>query len=272
VTQTGRQRQERILAEIFEKRHVSAKGLASQMSVSEATIRRDLKALAETGRIDLVHGGATLPRAGDSSFLSREQRNVEAKRIIGRLAADLVRDGDQIFLDPGTTCFAMSAFLKRKRGLSIIINSVRLAPELMMSGVSVIMLGGQYRPDRMDTVGPMAASSLDQLRGYSAFVGADGLSQDFGPTADDIESANLYRLAIRHAREATLLVDHSKFSSPSLYKIVDWGAIPRIVTDQPPDPEWMEFLEAHRIKVICPDGNTADEQQGTDPRARTSGP
>ncbi len=260
MTHTARERQEQILAEVFEKRHVSARGLAAQMAVSEATVRRDLKALADTGKVELVHGGATLPRAGDSSFLTREQRNVEAKRIIGRLAADLVRDGDQIFLDPGTTCFAMAASLKRRRGLSIIINSVRLAPELMLSGVSVIMLGGQYRPDRMDMVGPLAASSLDQLRGYSAFVGADGLSQDFGPTADDIESANLYRLAIRHAREATLLVDHTKFSNPSLYKIVDWGAIPRIVTDQRPEPAWMRFLEAHRIKLVCPENSPSEEQ------------
>jgi DeoR/GlpR family transcriptional regulator of sugar metabolism len=203
--------------------------------------------------LELFHGGATLPRAGDSSFLTREQRNSEAKQTIGRLAAELVADGDQLFLDAGTTCFAMVAFLKRKRGLSVITNSVRLAPELTMPDANVIMVGGRFRPDRMDTVGPLAASGLDQLRGYAAFVGADGLSQDFGPTASDIESANLHRLAIGHARETTLLVDHTKFSSPSLYKIVEWGAIRRIVTDQPPDAGWIKFLEAHRIKIIHPE-------------------
>lgn len=256
MTHTARQRQEQILAEVLERRHVTARDLALRMAVSEATVRRDLRALAETGRLELVHGGATLPRPGDYSFLSREQQNIGAKQAIGRLAAEMVADGDQIFMDAGTTCFAMMAFLKRKRGLSIITNSVRLAPEVTMSEANVIMVGGRFRPDRLDTVGPLAASGLDQLRGYAAFVGADGLSQDFGPTASDIESANLHRLAIGHARETTLLVDHSKFSSPSLYKIVDWGAIRRIVTDQPPDAGWVKFLEAHRIKIIHPEARS----------------
>lgn len=250
----AKRRQEEILAELMVRRHVSARDLAMQMSVSEATVRRDLRALAELGKLKLVHGGATLARDGDSSFLIREAKNIEAKRTIGRLAAGLVQDGDQIYLDSGTTCFAMAAFLKGRRGISVILNSVRLAPELDVPGTDVIMLGGKYRPDRMDTVGPLAAASLDQLRGYTAFVGADGLSQDFGPTASDIESADLHRLAIRHAREVNLLVDRTKFSSPSLYKIVDWGAISRIITDQAPSPEWMGFLEGRKIKVLFPHG------------------
>lgn len=249
---TARRRQEQILAELMVRRHVSARDLAIQMKVSESTVRRDLRVLAGLGKLELVHGGATLARSGDASFLIRETRNLEAKRTIGRLAADLVQDGDQIFLDSGTTCFAMAAFLKGRRGISVILHSVRLAPELDVPGMDVILLGGKYRPDRMDTVGPLAAASLDQLRGYRAFVGADGLSQDFGPTASDIESADLHRLAIRHAREVNLLVDHTKFSSPSLYKIVDWGAIHRIVTDRRPAAEWMEFLEGRRISVLFP--------------------
>ncbi len=268
MTSSARERQEQILAEIYQKRHVSARDLAARMAVSEATVRRDLKALAETGKVDLVHGGATLPRMGDFGL---QTPHMEAKRQIGRLAADLVADGDQIFLDSGTTCFAMAAFLKRKRGLSVIINSARLAVELVMPGTSVIMLGGRYRPERMDTVGPMAMGSLDQLRGYAAFVGADGLGRDFGPTASDIESAELYRLAIRHAREATLLVDRSKFASPSLYKIVDWTAIARIVTDQSPDPEWMEFLEAKGIKVLWPGGVPTGDRHGPVPGAGVPG-
>ena len=129
----------------------------------------------------------------------------------------------------------MVPFLKRKRGLSIIVNSARLALELDAPGMSVILLGGQYRPDRMDTVGPLAIATLDQLRGYLCFIGADGLDMDFGPAAADIESADLNRLAVRNARETVLLVDHTKFAAPSLFKIVDWEPISRVVTDQPPD-------------------------------------
>ncbi|MGE5609339.1 MAG: DeoR/GlpR family DNA-binding transcription regulator [Bacillota bacterium] len=249
---SARERRERILAELFEKRHVTAKDLAVAMAVSEATVRRDLKALADSGQLELVYGGAALRRPADYSFHSKGTRNVEAKRAIGQLAAGLVGDNEQIFIDSGTTCFEMVPFLKRRRNLSVIVNSARLTLELDAPGVSVLMLGGQYRPDRMDAVGPLATATLDQLRGYLCFIGADGLGMDFGLAAADIESANLYRLAAHNARETVLLADHTKFFTLSLFKIVEWDLISRLVTDKEPSQEWCEFLNAKGIQVIHP--------------------
>jgi DeoR/GlpR family transcriptional regulator of sugar metabolism len=248
-----RQRREKILAAILEKRHVSARDLATDVSASEATVRRDLKALAAEGEVELVYGGATLRRPSDYSFRSKGQRNTEAKRVIGRLAADLVGEDEQIFLDSGTTCFEMLPFLKARRRLSIICASARLALEMDTPGISVILLGGQYRPDRMDTVGSLATATLDQLRGYLCFIGADGLDQDFGPAAADLESADLNRRAVRNARQTVLIVDHTKFAAASLCKIVDWELVSRIVTDRAPSPEWMEFLSARGIQVDYPE-------------------
>lgn len=223
------------------------------MAVSEATVRRDLRELARDQKVNLVHGGATLPGNGDFSFGAKRRRQLDAKHVIGQLAADIVRDGEQIFLDSGTTCFEMAAPLTAKRGLSIIVNSARLALELKTPAMNLIILGGQYRPDRMDTVGPITLSMLEQLRGYTAFIGADGLSMSFGVSAADIESAHLHRLAVGNAREAVLLVDHTKFENASLFKIVDWDSIDRLVTDRRPDDDWMRFLHEQQITVICPD-------------------
>ena len=248
-----RQRREKILAAVSEKRHVTARDLAVEMSASEATVRRDLKALAAAGEVELVYGGATLRRASDHSFHSKGKRNVEAKRVIARLAADLIGNDEQIFLDSGTTCFELIPFLKTRQRLSIICSSARLALELDSPGVSVILLGGQYRPDRMDTVGLLAAAPLDQLRGYVCFIGADGLDRDFGPAAADLESADLNRRAVRNARQTVLLVDHTKFTAASLCKVVEWSSVSRIVTDQAPSPEWMEFLSARGIQVDYPE-------------------
>jgi DeoR/GlpR family transcriptional regulator of sugar metabolism len=248
-----RQRREKILATIFEKRHVTARDLAVDLSASEATVRRDLRAMAAEGEIELVYGGATIRRFSDFSFQSKGKRNVEAKRVIGRLAADLVGDDEQLFLDSGTTCFEMLPFLKVRRRLSMICASARLAIEMDSPGISVILLGGQYRPDRMDTVGPLAAATLDQLRGYLCFIGADGLDKDLGPTAADLESADLNRRAVRNARQTVLLVDHTKFASASLCKIVGWESVSRIVTNRAPTPEWMDFLGARGIQVDYPE-------------------
>ncbi len=251
---TSKQRHEQILSEIVEFGHVEVKKLAQKLSVSDATIRRDLRVLADANHAELTYGGATLPRPSDFSVRSKADRNVEAKRVIGKLAAELVGDNEQICLDSGTTCFEMCPHLKRRRGLLVIVNSARLAMELgPCMDVKVLMIGGNYRPDRMDSVGPLANATIEQLRGYLAFIGADGLSMDFGVSASDIESALLYRQVIRNARETILLVDHTKFLTPSLFKICEISDIARIVTDQEPLPEWLEFLHGQGIVLHYPD-------------------
>ncbi|MBN1867443.1 DeoR/GlpR transcriptional regulator [Candidatus Sumerlaeota bacterium] len=247
------QRHERILGEVYEKGRAAVKDLAVSLSVSEATVRRDLKKLAGNGRIELIYGGATLARPSDFSFHSKEMRHIQDKRLIGRLAARLISNNDQIFLDSGTTCFQIASHIKMKRNLTVMANSARLATELSAPGLNVVLLGGQYRPDRMDTVGPLTTRTLENLRGYVAFIGCDGLSMDFGLTASDIDSAHLHALVIANSRETVLVADHSKFAAPSLYRIVGFESLTRIVTDRRPDEEWMQFLGERGIEVVCPD-------------------
>jgi DeoR/GlpR family transcriptional regulator of sugar metabolism len=138
--------------------------------------------------------------------------------------------------------------------MTVIVNSMRFAVELGPCAAenSIVVLGGQYRPERMDTVGAITSTSLEQLRGFRAFVGADGLSPEFGVTACDIESAHLYKLAIRNAREAILMVDHTKFLAPSLFKICELDDISRIVTDRRPSNEWVAHLNDRGIDLIYP--------------------
>lgn len=256
MTVTSKERHERIVEKVLEKKHLSAGELAKDLGVSEATIRRDLKALGREGRLELYYGGASISRSSDYSFQAKSLRNVEAKRAVGRLAAELVGDGERILLDSGTTCCEVIPHIKQRLGLSVIVNSARLALELDAPGISVIMIGGQYRPDRLDNVGPLSLATLEHLRGYVAFIGADGLSIEFGPAAADIDSAHLYGFASKNAREMVLLVDHSKFSTPSLYKIVDWQSVSKIITDREVSDEWAEFLKRREIDLIYPEQGT----------------
>lgn len=253
-----RQRRDRILSDMYSHGHVVVSDLAEALSVSEATVRRDLRALAAENPIELTYGGATLVRSYDYSFRAKAARNVEAKRIIGKLAADMVADGDIVFLDAGTTCCEMVPYLRRKRGLTVIVNSARRALELDTPSVNVIAVGGQYRPDRMDTAGPLAINTFELLRGYVAFLGTDGLSMDFGLTAGDIETAHLTRAAARNARTSILLADHSKFASPSLFKIVDFDAVSRVITDTPPSREWLDFFASKDIALTLPSSADAE--------------
>lgn len=252
MSQATEARRQRIMAQLLDRKHVTVKELATSMDVSGATVRRDLKALANEEDLQLVHGGATLPHQKDFSFRAKQLRATDEKRIIGRLATALVMDGDQVFLDSGTTCSEMVPYLKKLHALTVLANSARLALELNAPGLSIFLIGGEYRPDRMDTVGPMAMSTLNQVRGYAAFIGADGLSMDFGPSASDVASAHLHRIVIQNAREAVLLVDSSKFGYASLFQIVDWSHIDKVVTDGEPDQPWKRFLEEKDIELITP--------------------
>src|SRR5512146_2562918 len=98
-------RRSRIITEVLKRKHVTARDLALEMNVSEATVRRDFKALAGSGQVDLVYGGATVARNDDYSFGSKSRRNLEAKRAIAELVAEVIPDGEQLLLDSGTTCF-----------------------------------------------------------------------------------------------------------------------------------------------------------------------
>jgi len=118
-----RQRQDQIMTQLYSQSEVSAAALARYLGVSEATIRRDLRSLARAGQVVLSYGGAVLSGKTDFSFRSKAARNVQAKMIIGKLAAALASDGDQVFLDSGTTCAAMAPYLKAKRALSVIATS-----------------------------------------------------------------------------------------------------------------------------------------------------
>lgn len=247
------ERRDEIVTRVLRRGHAAIKDLSSELCVSEATVRRDLRVLADAGEVELVYGGATLPRVSDHSISSRALRNAEAKREIGCLAAGLVADQETLYIDAGTTCFEMRHYLQRKRGLSIILNSTRLAIELGSStDASIVQLGGHYRPESMDAVGPLAVAAIDQLRGYLAFIGADGLGMEFGLTANDIQTAFLYQHVLKNAREAILLVDHTKFLTPSLFRICGWDGISRVITDRQPEPDWLAFLQGNGIEVVWP--------------------
>ena len=246
-------RKDEILRILYEQGHVEVRPLSEILNVSEATTRRDLRRMSDEGLLELVYGGATLPRNGNYSIRSRQTRNTEAKRVIGQLAAGLVRNGDSLFIDSGTTCACMVPNLLTRQDLSIITNSNLVAAEIgERTNFNVLQLGGKFRFERMDSVGPFAQMIVEQLSGYRAFIGADGLALDIGMTSTDVDTAYLYRSVVLHASETTLLVDHTKFNAPALYKILGLDTVNRVVTDQPPPSEWMDLLERNGIDLILP--------------------
>lgn len=252
MSQASVHRRQRIMAQLLDKKQVTVRELAQSMKVSDATVRRDLRVLADEQGLELNHGGASLCSERDYSYQAKSLRAIEAKRIVGRLAGELIKDEDHIFLDSGTTCSEVVPCIKQKHNVIVLANSARLALELDGTSARLFMLGGEYRPARMDTVGPMALAALNTVRGYVAFFGADGISMDFGPSASDIESAHLHRQVAQNATSTVLLVDHSKFGNASLFQIVEWEQINKVVTDKALTLEWKEFFREMKIEAVFP--------------------
>jgi DeoR/GlpR family transcriptional regulator of sugar metabolism len=249
-----------ILEKIEKDSSVLVKDIAEELGVSETTIRRDLNELDTQKLVRQVYGGAVRlersSRAFRFSWANRSTEEIEAKKRIGRRAAAFVHDDDILYVDPGTTSWEMIPYLKDKRNLTIISNSVRLQQCMEFIGHhNIIQLGGTFRPDRLDTVGTLAIMGLDQLRGYKAFQGGDGMDIEFGLSAIDHESALIAKTALAKAREVFVIADHSKFERPSLlFKITDVENINYIVTDRPLSHPWTEKCRQSDVKVVVAEG------------------
>jgi len=249
-------RKKTILARLERDGSVLVKDIAEELAISETTVRRDLNELDSLGVLKQVYGGAVridaepAPRI-NFSIVNRSSHNIDEKKRIGLRAASLVLDNDIIYIDPGTTSWEMIPCLRDKKGLTIISNSVRLLQCFDSIGHhNIVQLGGTLRPERLDTVGSLAQIGVEQLRGFKAFQGGDGIDMDFGLSAVDHESAFIAKTILANARETIVLADHSKFDNPSLlYKIIDIDRINHLVTDRPLSPVWEERCRRAGVDV-----------------------
>jgi DeoR family transcriptional regulator, fructose operon transcriptional repressor len=250
------QRKKVILETLEADGSLLVKEFAERLRISESTVRRDLNELDAAGLLKQVYGGAVrLESAAAAQNLpvsKRSTQEAEAKKLIGKAAAGLVHDNEIIYVDPGTTSWEMLPFLKPKRNLTIISNSVRLLQCLEYIGHhNIIQLGGTLRPDRLDTVGSLGQLCIEQLRGYKAFQGGDGMDVGFGLSAVDHESALMAKVVLANAREICVLADHTKFDNPSmLYKIIDIDKVNYLVTDRPLSEKWAAKCREARVSVV----------------------
>lgn len=248
-------RHQHILTTLQGHGRVEVAALAKKLNVTEVTIRRDLAALHKVGLVKKTYGGAVLPPVPEMnlSVKFRQTRNLNAKKTIGKLAADLVQNGDVIFLEAGSTCYEIIPHLVRFEQLTIIVNSLYLLSRLHeLTRHRVLITGGLYRPDRMDMVGPMAEAAVSQLSGFKAFTGADDIAIDAGISGADVITVGFAKMIAHRASQLIFVGDHTKFDNPALYKIIDIDELDYIVTDAPPSEEWFGAVRRKNITLIYP--------------------
>ena len=227
-------RQALILSRVRETGSVAVAALAQDCGVSEMTIRRDLEALEGSGVVRRVHGGAVTGwnRGYEPAFSQRAAQNGDAKARIGRRCADLIEEGETLFLDIGTTTLAAAHALAGRRGITVITPNLRAADILVDNpGIRVICLGGVVRTGERCVTGVIAERNLAEFFFDTCIVGVAGVSLQAGLTEFNVDDASLKRTAIDHGRRIIALADSSKLGQIALATVAPLSRISTLITD-----------------------------------------
>lgn len=209
---------------------VSVATLARELGVSEVTIRGQLRALEERGLVARTHGGARSTSA--QSVLERQRVHTAEKERIARAAAELVRDGDRIMIEAGTTTASIVKHLAGRRGVQIVTNSTLVFAHARHNpGLAVIMTGGTFHRPSESLVGPVALRAIRDFHVRLAFVGTDGFTLRRGLTTQFAEGAEVIAAMHEQADETWLVADASKFGQAGFVRVLDLGDLAGIVTD-----------------------------------------
>ncbi|SEF24864.1 transcriptional regulator, DeoR family [Amycolatopsis pretoriensis] len=232
------ERQRIIVERLRDADQVAVAELASATGASEMTVRRDLDHLASRGVLRRVHGGAVpaAPSGIEPPFAARATDAVGAKRAIAAAAAELIRDGETIVLDSGTTALELARLL-RGRPVTVMPLSLHAVRELADDrGVRLLLPGGEPRPGEQALVGPLTCASLRALRFDVAVLSPCAFSLDAGLTAFDLGDAEVKQVALDVAARALVLADGAKWGRAALAHVCPADRPDVVITD-PGAPE-----------------------------------
>ena len=212
-------RLEEILKLVDQNGSVTVQELTEHLQASESTIRRDLYLLDEEGKLNRVHGGATavntLYASGrDVEVGYRRNLNREEKEEIGKYAAALVKPGDLVYLDAGTTIDCVIDFLTQRDAVYV-TNAIGHAKRLAEGGFEAHILGGQFKLSTEAIVGIETVAELEKFNFSIGFIGTNGISRTAGFSTPDIAEAMVKGKAVTQCRRPYILADTSKFNQIS---------------------------------------------------------
>jgi DeoR family galactitol utilization operon repressor len=219
-----------ILDRLSENGLVTVTDLARDLGLSEVTIRGDLRELEDKGWINRRRGGATAAIHPD--ILERQRVFPERKNAIARAAADLVRHGDIILIEAGTTTALIARYLAGKRDIHIVTNSTLVfSYARMYPNLQITMTGGEFRRPTESLVGPIALETIGRLNVRLAFVGTDGFSLERGMTTHLMEGAEIVKAMKAHAQATVLVADSSKYGKIGFASVLPLSEMNLILTD-----------------------------------------
>lgn len=239
----------RIISEVDSKGSVTIADLMKLLDASESTIRRDLDELDSEGRITRVRGGAISKAASlhtkDDDISKRRSVKRKEKLSIGSYAASLIKPGDFVYIDAGTTTAQMLPFIT-EHDATFVTNAVNHAMTLASAGFLVYILGGEFKRMTEAIVGEEALYSLKKYNFTKGFFGANGITKDEGYTTPELKEAMVKRQAFMSCKERYVLADDTKFGIISSISFAEFDSA-EVITDRVRLKAYMDLINVKEV-------------------------
>jgi DeoR/GlpR family transcriptional regulator of sugar metabolism len=246
----AQQRHELILRSLRAEGPAAVGVLAERLGVSQATIRRDLVQLDRAGRLTRVYGGAVSVNDPDQPFAEVATVRVEEKDALVARCAELIKDGDTILLDIGTTAHRLAHTL-RGRALTVITSNLAVYEVLAEeSDIQLIVLGGVVRRSYRSLVGFLTEDALRQVRADKLFLGTSGVRADGQVMDTTVVEVSIKRAMIAASEQIILLADATKFPGTGVARVCGPEELDIVVTNAGADPATCARMREADVEVI----------------------
>lgn len=228
----GSERRNIILDNLKAEGQVYVNELADFFGVSQETIRRDLNKLEETRHIKKVHGGAVSAQFGfELEFNQRAKLAEDEKKLIAVKAAELIKPGDSLFIDFGTTTLEFAKQISSLTQLTVMTNSPVIANLFHENATTnLILIGGQFGLSKMECIGPVTLQGISAFYADYAVIGAGAVSPEAGIMDQDLNEAAIARQMIKHSNKTIVLADGHKLNNRATALVAEWKDISWLVT------------------------------------------
>ena len=246
-------RKKYLLNLIEEKDFVKVSEIAKQLNITKMTVRRDLNELEAKGFLIRKYAGAVKSEAITNIFTfdKRLKKMEDEKDAICRKAADFIEKDDTVFIDCGTTLYKICQYIKDKKGLRVITNSLPVISELINhKNIHLTLIGGKIIHERKSVYGSMALKNLNEYHINKSFIGANGLTIENGLSSYDEQEGEITQKIIEKSNINYLLCDSSKIGKNSFYIFSPITSIQNIITDDKVDKKIIKKLKKLKIKII----------------------
>ncbi|WP_111559178.1 DeoR/GlpR family DNA-binding transcription regulator [Paracoccus sediminilitoris] len=234
---------------------VTVEGLADHFGVTLQTIRRDLSELADTGRLERVHGGAILSSGvANIGYEDRRALHQDAKTRIARACAAEVPENISLFLNIGTSTEAVARELLGHRNMLVVTNNINVANILAANpDCDVIVTGGSLRRSDGGLVGSLAAQTIQQFKFDLAVIGCSALDRDGDMLDFDIQEVGVSQTILRQSRRTFLVADHSKLTRSAPARIASLSQVNCLFTDKALPRDLTQACQDWQTRIVVTD-------------------